>query len=396
MENGGNAKVNAIFEGFLNVAKPTQSANGQERERFIRDKYERRKFYDAMAFDKCSQMESERGVDEVVSDVNQRRLSASRTPSDAARKRVEERAARTHASPRGSATTNIKSPSSAPATVTKSAPSPAPAVDLLDFGDFDSVEATSAVQASGGSVAPSSVPQASPNSNEPALDLFANMTTEDIAQEQQPSQSQQSSQLQQKKMTADDIMSMFNTPAVGQQNPMFPSNGINVSMMNGMHPQQMAMMNGMVPPQQQQMGGMMNGMMNPHQQQMGGMMNGGMMNPQQQMQMMQMNGMNPQQQMQMMQMQNMMGQMNMGMMGGQGMGGSGGNNNMTMMQQQQQGGGGMPQMNAMTMGQQAHNMMGHQAQQLQPQQQQQEPSKQQQQRGGTNHQAFADFASFGR
>ena len=390
MENGGNAKVNAIFEGFLNVAKPTQSANGQERERFIRDKYERRKFYDAKAFDKCSQMVSERGVDEVVSDVNQRRLSASRTPSDAARKRVEERAARTHASPRGSATTTIKSPST-PATVTKSAPSPAPAVDLLDFGDFDSVEATSAVHASGGTT--SSVPQASPNSNEPALDLFANMTTEDIVQEQQPSQSQQSSQPQQKKMTADDIMSMFNTPAVGQQNPMFPSNGI-----NGMHPQQMAMMNGMVPPQQQQMGGMMNGMMMnpPQQQQMGGMMNGGMMNPQQQMQMMQMNGMNPQQQMQMMQMQNMMGQMNMGMLGGQGMGGSGGNNNMTMMQQQQQGGGGMPQMNAMTMGQQAHNMMGHQAQQLQPQQQQQEPSKQQQQRGGTNHQAFADFASFGR
>ena len=69
MENGGNAKVNAIFEGFLNVAKPTQSANGQVRERFIRDKYERRKFYDAKAFDKCSQMESERGVDEVVSTI---------------------------------------------------------------------------------------------------------------------------------------------------------------------------------------------------------------------------------------------------------------------------------------------------------------------------------------
>lgn len=390
MENGGNAKVNAIFEGFLNVVKPTQSANGQVRERFIRDKYERRKFYDAKAFDKCSQMESERGVDEVVSDVNQRRLSASRTPSDAARKRVEERAARTHASPRSGTTSTVKSPS-APVSVTKSFSSPAPAVDLLDFGDFDSVEATSAVQASGGSVAAptSSAPQASPNSNEPALDLFTNMTTEDIVQ-QQPSRSQQSSQPQQKKMTADDIMSMFNTPAAGQQNPMFPSNGPNVSMINGMHPQQMAMMNGMIPPQQQVVGGMVNGM-NPHQQQMGGGMMSGMMNPQQQMQMMQMNGMNQQQQMQMMNMQNMMGQMNMGMMGGQG---GGRNNNMNMMQQQ--GGGGMPQMNAMLMGHQSHNMMGHQGQlqQTQQQQQQQEPSKQQ--RGGTNHQAFADFGSFGR
>lgn len=40
MENGGNAKVNAIFEAHLNVNKPNNSASGPVRERFIRDKYE--------------------------------------------------------------------------------------------------------------------------------------------------------------------------------------------------------------------------------------------------------------------------------------------------------------------------------------------------------------------
>merc|ERR1719410_2653826 len=67
MENGGNQKVNAIFEAHLSVAKPTTSASGQVRERFIRDKYERRKFYDPSAFDRVAQMESAREQDEVVS-----------------------------------------------------------------------------------------------------------------------------------------------------------------------------------------------------------------------------------------------------------------------------------------------------------------------------------------
>jgi stromal membrane-associated protein len=53
MENGGNAKVNAVFEANLarsGAAKPTNLADGPTRERFIRDKYERRKYYDAAAF----------------------------------------------------------------------------------------------------------------------------------------------------------------------------------------------------------------------------------------------------------------------------------------------------------------------------------------------------------
>ena len=101
MENGGNAKVNAIFEAHLNVSKPNISASGAVRERFIRDKYERRKFYDPRAFESSAQMSNGGGggqeEEEVVIAGVQRRLASSRSnraPSDAARRRVEERAAR--------------------------------------------------------------------------------------------------------------------------------------------------------------------------------------------------------------------------------------------------------------------------------------------------------------
>ena len=54
MENGGNNKVNAIFEARLNGPKPNNHADLNTRERFIRDKYERRKFYDPAAFAKVA------------------------------------------------------------------------------------------------------------------------------------------------------------------------------------------------------------------------------------------------------------------------------------------------------------------------------------------------------
>ncbi|KAL3906663.1 MAG: hypothetical protein SGARI_003899, partial [Bacillariaceae sp.] len=50
---GDNAKVNAIFEAKLGQSgrsKPTHLADGPTRERYIRDKYERRKFYDPAGF----------------------------------------------------------------------------------------------------------------------------------------------------------------------------------------------------------------------------------------------------------------------------------------------------------------------------------------------------------
>ena len=404
MENGGNGKVNAIFEAFLNVAKPTQSANGQVRERFVRDKYERRKYYDPNAFAKVNHMENERDQNEVVSGVQQR-LANSRAPSDAARKRVEERAARNHPTggEGGAATrSNIRAVKTPSAQALPPTSAPARVADLLDFGDFNSAEATSAAVASAVTAstfgmtnsAPVPAPTAAPpvpqaSNSEPELDLFANMAIENnVHSQHQPGQPQQPAE--QKKMTTDDIMSMFNTPSAQHnlmpQN-MFHGNGANapnVAMMNGMHPQQMGMMNGMIP--QQPMG--MN-VINPQQQM-------GMMNNIQMLQMQSMMGQHG--------INNLGGNTNMGLMGGQGMGVMGGNN-MSMMQQ-----GRMPQMNSMMMmpggevmmqggnhyGQQPL-MMG-QAKQLQQEHLSPQQQQQQQQRGGShsNHQAFADFGNFGR
>ncbi len=397
MENGGNSKVNAIFEAHLNVAKPTQSANGQVRERFVRDKYERRKFYDPTAFATVNQMESEREQDEVVSAVQQR-LASSRAPSDAARKRVEERAARNHPGGEGGPVprSNTRAAKSPPAQAPP-APAPAPVADLLDFGDFNSVEATSAVQASAASStfgvtdsSPGPAPTAAPPvprvpNSEPELDLFANMAIgNNVTAHQQPAQLQQPTE--RKKMTTDDIMSMFNAPSA-QHNPMPQNmfhvngmNGPNVAMMNGMHPQQMAMMNGMIP---QQSVGMI------PQQQMG------MMNNIQMMQMQSMMGQHG--------MANMGGNMNVALMGGQGMGVMGGNmmqgGNMmhggNMMQggnNMMQGGNNMMQQGGDEYGQQLH-MMGGQANHLQQELSSPQPH---QRRGGnnSNHRAFSDFGNF--
>eukprot|EP00581_Thalassiosira_minuscula_P008097 CAMPEP_0183706094 /NCGR_PEP_ID=MMETSP0737-20130205/3005_1 /TAXON_ID=385413 /ORGANISM="Thalassiosira miniscula, Strain CCMP1093" /LENGTH=497 /DNA_ID=CAMNT_0025933403 /DNA_START=182 /DNA_END=1675 /DNA_ORIENTATION=+ len=352
MENGGNDKVNAIFEARLTVSKPSNSASGAVRERFIRDKYERRKFYDPSAFERVSQMETAKVQEQVVSGVQRRLASSSRKPSDAARKRVEERAARNRSSGGGGGSARSTKPVKVPAPV----PAPAPAVDLLDFGDFDSAEATSAVQAS--NVAPTGGVANPAPSGEPALDLFANMSVGDNTnggggsaangQMQQPGQPQQQQQAavqppEQKKMSTADIMSMFNTPsAQPMQQNMFAMNG---GMQNGMGGG-MAGGNNMGMMGQQMGGGMNNNNM--------AMMNN--MNPQQQQQMAMMNNM------QMMQRNNMMGgqqgmgnmggNMNMGMMGGQGgMGNMGGNmnnmggNGMMQQQQQQQQQGQMGQMN---------------------------------------------------
>lgn len=407
MENGGNQKVNAIFEAHLNVPKPTNSASGPVRERFIRDKYERRKFYDPNAFARVSQMESQREEEEVVNGV-QRRLATNRAPSDAARKRVEERATKN-----GSSNRMTKVP-----TMPASSPPPAPAVvDLLDFGDFDSPEAASSVHAS---VATSttigvvhSTPAPSANKEPAELDLFTSMSIGNNANpvsnegsvsnggqimHSQPIQPPPTTEP--KKMTTDDILSMFNAPSTPQTNMMFAGAGMN-GMSGG---NSMGMMNNNMAPLQQPMSMMTN--LN-HPQSMGMMTNN--LNPQQQMAMMN--------NMQMLQMQHMMGHqgmnnvggnnMNMGMMGGQsagsGMGGSNNNNMNTMIQQQGQ----IPQMNNNMMmmqgggGRMMHGgnqfvqpMMGQAMQQQQHQQGQ--PSPQTQQRSGAHLNQFAEFGNFAR
>lgn len=51
MENGGNAKVNAIFEALKPSpkSKPNSCTSASEREKFVFKKYERRKYYDPSA-----------------------------------------------------------------------------------------------------------------------------------------------------------------------------------------------------------------------------------------------------------------------------------------------------------------------------------------------------------
>ena len=267
MENGGNAKINAIFEARLNVQKPSNTASGPVRERFIRDKYERRKFFDPSAFDGIAQGESRREQQEIVSGV-QRRLTGSRTPSDAARRRVEERAARNKGSSRTVKAVKTPPQKTAPPTA------PEPVGDLLDFGNFDSPEAVQAAAPQGSTMPASnfSAPSQSASNAEPQLDFFGKMDKtgsvppnpqQQAAPAAQP-QTQSQQPEEQKRMSNADIMSMFNTPQTSvnsmQQN-MFASGGSMPVQMGGMN--QMA---GMVGQQwspnmmQPQMGGSM-GMM---------------------------------------------------------------------------------------------------------------------------------------
>mmetsp|Transcript_430 Transcript_430/g.898 ORF Transcript_430/g.898 Transcript_430/m.898 type:complete len:494 (-) Transcript_430:395-1876(-) len=149
MENGGNAKINAIFEAKLAQSgrtKPTNLADGPTRERYIRDKYERRKFYDPAGFS----MQSNAAVAPVSQNASgggdfssQSRPGA---PSDVARRRVASRQAR------------MKPPKSnppvakAPAVKVAQAPVSAPVeFDLLDFGSETTTTAgqTSSTENSG-------------------------------------------------------------------------------------------------------------------------------------------------------------------------------------------------------------------------------------------------------
>jgi hypothetical protein len=89
MENGGNGKVNAIFEARLpqsSAIKPTQIADGPTRERFIRDKYERRKYYDPAAYFQPTAVQQEIALPALAATTG--------PPSDAARQRMEERRGR--------------------------------------------------------------------------------------------------------------------------------------------------------------------------------------------------------------------------------------------------------------------------------------------------------------
>jgi len=181
MENGGNAKVNAIFEARLSspTLKPKTHANGATRERFIRDKYERRKYYDAEILrryntgelgDNSSESSEEESSDS-DSDTeggggNPRlngRAAAVRAPSEAARLRAEKIRQRQEGQGRHRQPPAVTARRAATTAVAARRPAP-PEVDLLDFGSLSTADANQP-----GSGPPPNPPSAAPS---PTLDLF--------------------------------------------------------------------------------------------------------------------------------------------------------------------------------------------------------------------------------
>ncbi len=139
MENGGNAKINAIFEAKLAQSgrkKPTNLADGPTRERYIRDKYERRKFYDPAGFAMQSNVGGTPVRHSASGGGDFSSPSRPGAPSDVARRRVASRQAR------------MKPPTStpiakAPPVKVAQAPVSAPVeFDLLDFGSDNTATAT--------------------------------------------------------------------------------------------------------------------------------------------------------------------------------------------------------------------------------------------------------------
>ena len=289
MERGGNAKVNAVFEARLppgSSIKPTNHADGPTRERFIRDKYERRKYYDPSGLSNVPSQDFAADTESAV--VGGPSVGP---PSDVAKQRLEQRRARINKS-------NSTVPSATIATISKSRPkvakapasAPPPSVDLLDLmGGFDN--------------APSEAPAKTSNATSTAaagLDLFdfSSTAVPDSSRSNQEANNHwneltqiPASQATQPPKPALDLSSLYN--GAHQQQPMgfanFPSGG-NMYPGNAL-PNQMMMPNGMPRANMQQMTNAMQNMnfssMNPQQMayQQQQMM---MMQQQQQMRMMMM------------------------------------------------------------------------------------------------------------
>eukprot|EP00533_Pseudo-nitzschia_delicatissima_P002019 CAMPEP_0116099102 /NCGR_PEP_ID=MMETSP0327-20121206/11587_1 /TAXON_ID=44447 /ORGANISM="Pseudo-nitzschia delicatissima, Strain B596" /LENGTH=500 /DNA_ID=CAMNT_0003590953 /DNA_START=113 /DNA_END=1615 /DNA_ORIENTATION=+ len=149
MENGGNAKINAIFEAKLaqsGRSKPTNLADGPTRERYIRDKYERRKFYDPAGFAIQSNGAVARVSHNASGGGDFSSHSQPGAPSDVARRRVASRQARMK--PRKSNPQVAKAP---PVKVAQAPVSAPVEFDLLDFGSETTTTAgqTSSAENSG-------------------------------------------------------------------------------------------------------------------------------------------------------------------------------------------------------------------------------------------------------
>lgn len=226
MENGGNQKVNSIFEANITVAKPSTGASGSVRERFIRDKYERRKYYNPAALQQYQQSSDDSSSDESEDEAPPQR-NVVRAPSEAARLRAQARKQRSGMLATASATSkSASSPSKTKSRAvqkrlapTAPAPTPAPiSVDLLDFG-FPPVSSNPGP--------PPNPPSASPS---PTIDMFKNMNVGGDSAPSVNTQNEPAPPQQQNKMSSDDILSLFNTPSQNNSNM-----GFNMGMNNGMN-----------------------------------------------------------------------------------------------------------------------------------------------------------------
>ena len=326
MEMGGNARVNAIFEanlGRMGVNKPSNLARGPEREKFIRDKYERRKFYDPAGYsqDPSEYSSGQVGGPPAAPTTSSSHATRPGAPSEAARQRVASRQARMKPAHSG----DFDQPSAAASARPKVAPAPVSAPVLFDLLDFSAEPASAPAPAPQGSHDPFSAPSAATTTSQPiaaASDPFAaglantapvqqvqpqQQAPQPQTQQQQPAPASNNSALsdfacfatpnpsaapvQQKQVASNnDIMALFNKPT--------PQTSFGMQGMGG------AMM-GMMGNQQPGSGGMMGGYNNPMMQQQAAMAGGGM-NPMQMQQMMMMGNQ------QMMANPQMMGMMNSG------------------------------------------------------------------------------------
>jgi hypothetical protein len=347
MENGGNAKVNAIFEARLaqsGAQKPTTHADGHTRERFIRDKYERRKYYDesGYAFQPAAAQQD-------ISLPGQ--AAPTGPPSDAARQRMEERRGRMNKTGSSTSVESVdsatgrprnkgtkKSPSGSrprkPVVAKAPASAPPPSMDLLDLMSEPSAPTHAPAPAHAQSFQDNKSDDMFDflNSNTNHVDSMGSMDSGANANSAKPAAASRNA--------SQDILSLYgNTGSAPQQQQQAFNTNSNNPLGNHMSSlmQQMALnqsgSNGTMNQQQQQPN-----MMNQQQQQP----QNNMMNQQQriyqQQQMMLMQQQQHQQQLQMMMHNPQQGMMNQqGNQGGMMNNNNNNNNNMMMMQQGMQG-----------------------------------------------------------
>ena len=280
MENGGNKKVNIIWEANLARAggrKPTTGADLATRERYIRDKYERRKFYNPNAL--AEYQNSEPSFDDIGRGANAPVGFADFGPpadgqiSDAAKLRAEKKKKKSvtrnksfegaAAKPKPAGDIGKK------ARPKKQEAAPEPVVDLLDLGGGGAPSpAATSTQANGDfadffGATPngSASPAGDPSSKQLSTRSRSKNRTDGRTKSKTPDREMTRKSQQQ------DILNMYgaSAPMGGQVTGggMAPNMAANPANMMAMM-QQMQQMS-MTPQQQQQMG--MNMGMNPQQQQ---------------------------------------------------------------------------------------------------------------------------------